>query len=103
MATLVQKRARGFLARLKVRRIVSGRFTRQFDEWANNYYWLDSYTHETSWDQPLKFLWKAVDKSVVKHIAPPALPPSYDQDGNSVELEYGDWGEGEGEGGGYHY
>ncbi|GMI05596.1 hypothetical protein TrVE_jg1086 [Triparma verrucosa] len=89
VATIVQTRARGFLARLKVRRMVAGRFSRQFDEWANNYYWLDSYNQTTSWEQPLKFLWKAVDKSVVKHIAPPTLPPSYDNDGNTLEIDQG--------------
>ncbi|GMH87954.1 hypothetical protein TL16_g11017 [Triparma laevis f. inornata] len=106
MACIVQTRGRGFLARLKVRRMVAGRFSRQFDEWANDYYWLDSYNQTTSWEQPLKFLWKAVDKSVVKHIAPPAAPPSYDNEGNTLEIEYGEeeyYEEGGGGGGGYDY
>ena len=75
LITLVQKRARGFLTRLFVRRMVAGRFTKQYDEWSNEYYWMDTYNQTTSWDQPLKFLWKAVNKSVVKHIQPPAGPP----------------------------
>ena len=78
LAIIVQKRARGYLARINARRMAAGRFTRQFDEWSNDYYWMDNYNQTTSWEQPVKFLWKAVDKSVVKHIAPPSHPPGYE-------------------------
>jgi len=80
LATIVQKRARGYLARINARRMVAERFTREFDEWSNDYYWMDNYTQTTSWEQPMTFLWKAVDKSVVKHIAPPSGPPGFAAD-----------------------
>ena len=74
-AALVQARARGLLARVHSRRMAAERFVRRYDEWAREYYWLDKHNQATAWNQPCKFLWKAVDQSAVRRRPPPAGPP----------------------------
>ena len=114
-AVMFQTRARGFLARKNCRKMASERFVRMWDDWGRSYYWLDQVSQATSWEQPCKFMWKAVDKSIIKHIAPPRGPPgmeiveqgssvdyggswSYDEYGSQVEGSYeegGDYEEGD--------
>jgi len=82
-AIKVQTRVRGVMTRRNVRRLVSVRFVKQFDDYNNAHYWLDNDTGNTTWDKPevFRILWRGVDRTIALRIPPPSGPPKLEYEG----------------------
>ena len=53
----INRIALGFIARMRVRKIIYQKYTRFYDSQANKFYWLDNVTQKTTW-KVSKFLMK---------------------------------------------
>ena len=92
-AVKVQTRVRGVMVRRNIRRLVSVRFVKQYDDYNNAHYWLDQDTGATTWEKPdvFRILWKGVDKTVALRIPPPSGPPRIEQLGIGMnEVGFGE-------------
>jgi hypothetical protein len=49
VGTKIEKVVRGFLGRMKVRRLVHSRYTRFYDSNLNRFYWMENSTKKTTW------------------------------------------------------